>query len=189
MSEAVTLEDFLSPDFEQLPLQVAAGIERIPELGNLKKLLLLEHSGTQWASLIQAVAGKVRELLRVPITTIMARAWKDLKDVREAMETTRQSPDRTEVVALADHTIESEQKPYLELYQSGKQIGRIVFPVLLEIELRGLLLEIGRGTIQKMRAGDVRMKGTLKVGEFTLVEKAFEPLRLPAEIRFDGPTA
>lgn len=188
MSDAVTLEDFLSPDFERLPVQLAAGIDEIPELGNLKTLLLMEHSGTHWASLIQAVGGKLRELLRVPITTIMARAWKDLKDVREAIETTSRSPDRTELVALADHTIQSEQKPYLDLYQGGKRIGRIVFPASLEIELRGLVLEIEKGRIHKMRAGDVRIRGTLKVGDFTLVEKAFEPVRVPGEIRLDGST-
>jgi hypothetical protein len=189
MNETITLADFLSPNSETLPVQLAAGIDKTPELSSVKTLLMTKLSGAQWASLIHAVAGKVGELLRVPLTTILARAWKDLKEIRDAMETTRQSPDRAEVVALADHSVESEHKPYLDLYQNGKLIGRITFAVSVEIELRGLLLEIEKGTIHKMDSGDVRIKGTLKVGDFTLVEKAFERVPIPGEIRFDQSTA
>jgi hypothetical protein len=188
MSEAITLADFLSPDFERLPLQLAAGIDETPELSSMKTLLMTNLSGAHWVSLTHAIAGKVSEILRVPFTTILARAWKDLKEVRAAMETTRQSPDRTEEVVLADHSVESEHKPYLDLYQNGKRIGRIPFTVSVEIEVRGLLLEIGEGAIRKMTSGDVRIKGTLKVAEFTLVEKASQRVRLAGEIRFDRST-
>ena len=88
---------------------------------------------------------------------------------------------------MADHTVESEHKPSLDLYQNGKRIGRIPFTVSLEIELRGLLLEIEEGAIRKMTSGDVRIKGTLKVADFTLVEKAFERVRMPGEIQIDRP--
>jgi hypothetical protein len=40
-----------------------------------------------------------------------------------------------------------------------------------------------------MSSGDVRIKGTVKVGDFTLVEKAFERVRIPGEIRFNQSTA
>lgn len=189
MSEAITLADFLSPDLERLPLQLAAGIDETPELSSLKMLLMTNLSAAQWASLTHAIAGRVGELLRVPLTTILGRAWRDLKEVRTAMQTTRQSPDRTEEVVLADHSVESEHKPHLDLYQNGKRIGRIPFTVSVEIELRGLLLEIGEGAIRKMISGDVRIKGTFKVAEFTLVEKASERVRIPGEIRFDRPAA
>jgi len=188
MNETVTLADFLSPDIETLPSQLAAGIDETPELSGVKTLLATKSSGAHRASLTSAFAGKVGELLRVPLTTILARAWKDMKEVQEAMETTRLAPDRIEVVVLADHTVESEHKPYLDLYQNGKRIGRIPFAVSVEIELRALLLEIGKGAIRKMSSGDVRIKGTVQVGGVTLVEKAFEPVRVPGEIHFDGPT-
>jgi hypothetical protein len=187
MSEAVTLADFLSPDFERLPLQLAAGIDETPELSSMKTLLMTNLSGRHWASLTHAIAGKVAELLQVPLTTILGRAWKDLKEVRAAMQTTRQSPDRTEEVVLADHSVESEHRPNLDLYQNGKRIGRIPFMVSVEIELRGLLLEIREGAIRKMISGDIRIKGTFKVAEFTLVEKASERVQIPGEIRFDRP--
>ena len=189
MSEVIDLADFLSPDFDKLPVRLAVGIESTPELSSLKALLLMKFSAAQWASLLPVLAGKVKELLQVPLTGILARAWKDLNDVRKAMETTRQSAERTEVVTLADHTIESEHKPYLDLYENGKQIGRITFSLSLEIELHAVMLEIEKGAVRKVGSGDVRMKGTLKVGEFTLLEKAFEPVRLPGEIRFGETTA
>jgi hypothetical protein len=185
MDDTLTLADFFSPDYEKLPVQIVAGIDQTPDLAGVKALLTLKLSGAQWATLVHVAAGKVRELLRVPLTTILGRAWKDLKEVREAVETTRKAPGRTEVVALADHSVESEHKPYLDLYEGGKRIGRITFPISLEIELRGLLLEIETGAIRKIASGDARVKGTLKIGDVTLVEKAFERVRLPGEVPID----
>lgn len=188
MSVRTTIADLLSSEFPRLPVQLVAGIDETPELRSLKSLLTMRLSSVQWASLVQLMAGRVQDLLRIPLRTILVRAWKDVREVRDAIETTRQSPDRTELVALADHSIESEHRPYLDLHESGNFIGRITFPVSLEIELRGLLLEIGMGAIRKMESGDVRIKGTLKVGDFTLLEKAFERVRIPGEIPFDNPT-
>jgi hypothetical protein len=48
-----------------------------------------------------------------------------------------------------------------------------------------VLLEIARGRIRKIASGEIRIRGTLKVGDFTLVEKEFELLRAPGEIRFE----
>jgi hypothetical protein len=186
MSEPITLVDFLTPDFETLPVQLVAGIEATPELRGLQGLFKTPLSGIQWAALLQSAAGKVRELLQVPVTTILVRAWNDVREVRAALESTRQKPDATEIVALADHSIESEHKPHLELYENGQLRGRIVFPVSVEVELRGLLLEIAKGRIQRIRSGEVRIKGTLKVGDFTLMEKKFEPVRMPGALDFSA---
>ena len=185
MGDGITLGDVLALDVEKLPLRLAAGIEETPDLSAVKTLLTLKFSGAQWASLTRTMVAKVREALDVPLTTVLARAWKDLLDVRKAMEATRESRDRTEVVALADHTIESEHKPYLDLYENGKRIGRLPFTAKLEIELRGLLLEIGGGAIRKIQSGEIQVKGTLKVGDFILAEKPFAPMRIPGELRLD----
>jgi hypothetical protein len=48
-----------------------------------------------------------------------------------------------------------------------------------------VLLEIARGRIRKIASGEIRIRGTLKVGDFTLVEKEFELLGAPGEIRFE----
>jgi hypothetical protein len=185
MSEVMTLADFLSTDSDKLPLQLAAGFDKTPDLSSVKTLLMTKFSSAQWTSVVQAVAGKVGDLLRVQFTTILARAWKDLKQVQEAIETTRQSPGRTELVPLADHTIESEHRPHLDLYKDGKLIHQITFLVSLEIELRALVLEIEKGAIRKIGSGDAQIKGTLKFGDCTLVEKASEPVRIPWEIQLD----
>ncbi|HKD12843.1 MAG TPA: hypothetical protein VKE50_12245 [Thermoanaerobaculia bacterium] len=187
MSEGIMLGDVLGLDAERLPVRLAAGIEQTPDLAAVKTLLTLKFSGPQWVSLTRTIVGKMQEALEVPLTTILARAWNDLLDVRKALNATRESPGRTEVVALADHTIESEHKPYLDLYENGKQIGRLPFSAKLEIELRGLLLEIAGGAIRKMRTGEIQTRGTLKVGDFTLAEKALSPVRIPGEFPLEKP--
>jgi hypothetical protein len=63
-------------------------------------------------------------------------------------------PDETETVTLADHTVESEHKPHLDIFKNGKLIGRITFPVSVEIELKGLMLEIDSGKVRKIASGE-----------------------------------
>jgi len=179
MDDTITLMNFFSPDFDALPARIAAGIDRTSELASLKSLLLRKLSGARRDTFLHTAAYKVRDLLGTTLWSIVERSWKDLREVREAFETTRASPGRTEVVALTDHTIGSEHRPHLDFYEGGQRIGQITFPVSLELELRGPLLEISEGAIRKIVSGELRVKGTLKIGDHTLVEKAFELVQLP----------
>src|SRR5262249_20360310 len=103
-----------------------------------------------------------------------------------AIDTTRDSPGRTELVALAEHTIESKHEPSLDVYLDGNRIEQIRFVLLLEIEVRGLLLEIERGTLRKMTTGEIQLKGTFQLVDFALGERGLEPIRIPGEIRLSG---
>lgn len=187
MIEAVTLADVLAPDPEKLPSRLAAAIDQTATLSGRKALIVTKLSGVSWLSVAGAMARRVPELLQTPFSAILARAWKDVEEVRRAIVTTRESPGRTELVALADRTVTSEHKPSLEFYEGGTQFTEIEFVVLVDIDIRGLLLEIEKGTICRIRTGDVQLKGTLKLGDFTLAEKALEPIRIPGEIRFAEP--
>jgi hypothetical protein len=63
---------------------------------------------------------------------------------------------------------------------------RITFPVSAQLELRGILVEIAKGQMQRICSGEIRIKGTFKVGALTLVEKEWAPVPLPGTIRFDS---
>ena len=186
MSQANTVADFLPLDVDGLPGKLAASVKAVPQLARLMALLSTKLTAVQWKAFLHTLAGKVAGLRDEPLTPILAGAWKDIRKVAEAIEITRRSPGRVETVAVADHTIEHEERPTLEVYLDGSRVEEIPCSLSLEIELRGLLLEIEGGTLRKMTTGEVQLKGTFKLADVVLAEKQLQPIAIPGEIPLTG---
>ena len=141
-----------------------------------------EVKGIKWTTAIPDLAEKVCELLDIKIPDILVTAWKKAKELQTVLEKSKSTPDEVVYLELAEHSVNSEHKPSLDVRIKGATVKRIELGVHLGFKLRGFVLKIQNGGIKEMQTGDCEAKGTIKYGTFTIAEKKLEPIKLPLSI-------
>ena len=141
-----------------------------------------EVKGIKWTATIPDLAPKVSELLDIKIPDVLVVAWKKVQDIQAVIEKSKKTPDETTYLELAQHTINSEHKPSLDVKIKGATVKKIVLVIQLGFNLKGFLLKIQNGAIREIQTGQCEAKGTIKYGSVTVAEKKLAPLKLPFSI-------
>ncbi len=141
-----------------------------------------EVKGVKWISSMPDLAPKVCELLDIKIPDVLVAAWKKVADLRAVLEKSKQTPDETIYLELAQHTINSEHKPSVDVKIKGATVKKIELVIQLGFNLKGFLLKIQNGAIREIETGQCEAKGTIKYGGLTVAEKKLQPIKLPFSI-------
>ncbi len=141
-----------------------------------------EVKGIKWTATVPDLAPKVCELLDIKIPDVLTAAWKKVADIQAVMEKSKKTPDETTYLELAQHTINSEHKPSIDVKIKGATVKKIELVIQLGFNLKGFLLKIQNGAITEMQTGQCEAKGTIKYGGLTIAEKKLEPIKLPFSI-------
>ena len=141
-----------------------------------------EVKGIKWTAALPDLAEKVGELLDIKIPNILVAAWKKAKELQEVLEKSKTTPDEVVYLELAEHTINSDHKPSLDVRIKGATIKKIELGVQLGFKLKGFVLKIQDGGIKEMQTGQCEAKGTVKYGTLMIAEKKLEPIKLPLTI-------
>ena len=181
-SDTLTLGDVLLSGVNALSDRLGAGLDAGAESKEIKDAIASAAPGLPLGAVVDGVARAVRELLDVPVSDVLVGAWERARDLRAAIQKTRESADATELVPLLSHTITSEHRPYVEIVKGEVAIARLVFPVKLEFRLEGVVLRVRQGRISDILAGTVKVKATMKFGDFVVFEKALTPISIPGAL-------
>jgi len=146
-----------------------------------------EIKGVKWISSMPDLAPKVCELLDIKIPDVLIAAWKKVEDLRAVLEKSKLTPDETIYLELAQHTINSEHKPSVDVKIKGATVKKIELVIQIGFNLKGFLLKIQNGAIREMQTGHCEAKGTIKYGGLTVAEKKLEPIKLPFSIPIPAP--
>ncbi len=141
-----------------------------------------EVKGIKWTAAMPDLAQKVCELLDIKIPNILVAAWKKAKELQTVLEKSKSTPDEVIYLDLAEHTINSDHKPSIDVRVKGATVKKIELPVQLAFKLRGFVLKIQNGGIKEMQTGQCEARGTIKYGTLTIAEKKLEPIKLPFSI-------
>jgi hypothetical protein len=141
-----------------------------------------EVKGVKWISSMPDLAPKICELLDIKIPDLLIAAWKKVEDLRAVLEKSKLTPDETVYLELAQHTINSEHKPSVDVKIKGATVKKIELVIQLGFNLKGFLLKIQNGAIREMQTGQCEAKGTIKYGGLTVAEKKLAPIKLPFSI-------
>ena len=141
-----------------------------------------EIKGVKWISSMPDLAPKICELLDIKIPDVLIAAWKKVEDLRAVLEKSKLTPDETIYLELAQHTINSEHKPSVDVKIKGATVKKIELVIQLGFNLKGFLLKIQNGAIRELQTGQCEAKGTIKYGGLTVAEKKLEPIKLPLSI-------
>jgi len=133
----------------------------------------------KWPAAMPDLASKVSELFNVELPELFVSSWKKAKELQEALEESRKSPDEVIVLNLADHEITNEYHPYVEIRIAGMPSPKkIEFKVQIVTALKGINLKIQAGTITEIQAGSCDFEGKLKYQALTIAEKKVGPIEL-----------
>ena len=185
----LTLGNVLLAGATKVSDRLGAGLAHAPEASQIKAALAKAAPGLPLGALLDGIGHAVQDALDAPVTDILVGAWERARDLRAALETTRRSPDATAVVPLLSHSISSTHRPYVDVMAEGVPLAHLVFPVKVEFRLEGMVVRVRRGRVAEILAGTVKVKGTVKFGDFVLVEKAMAPIAIPGVFAVSGPRA
>jgi hypothetical protein len=146
-----------------------------------------EIKGIKWSAAMSDLVPKICDLLEIKVDGVLLAAWKKASEIKTVLEKSRQTPEETTYVELAEHTINSEHKPSIDVKLRGAKVKTIALLVQLGFKLQGFVLKIKNGGIIEMQAGHCEVKGTIKFSGLTIAEKKLAPIKLPLVIPVDVP--
>ena len=142
-----------------------------------------EMKDVKFPAALHDLGPKICELFNVPLPDVMVTSWKKVGGLQALLEKSRNAPDEVMYLELAQHSINSEHKPHLEMRIKDLPIKKIEFLVKLVFNLKGFVLKIKAGAIQEIQTGACEVKGTISYAGNVIVEKKLTPIKLPGTVR------
>jgi hypothetical protein len=141
-----------------------------------------ECKGIKLPAAMPDLAPKICELFDVKIPDVLLASWKKVEELQTALRKSKNAPEEVMYLELADHTINVEQKPHVEMRIKNVPVKKIEFTVKLVFKLKGFVLKIQEGAIKEMQTGSCEVKGTIAYQGLVVAEKKLEPIKLPLSI-------
>lgn len=132
-----------------------------------------------WRMMPKAIGEQLSVLLDIGLGDVLIGAWNKSYALRQQLQKSKTMPDKDLFVQLVEHKIKSTHEPYVALLKNGQEVGRLPFLVSVEIALQGAVLRIRDGKIREVQAGQIKAKGSVKLGGATLIEKELAPIAVP----------
>ena len=133
----------------------------------------------KWLAPMPDLVSKVGELFNVELPDLLVLSWKKARQLQEALEESRRSPEQVIVLDLAEHAITNEYHPYIEIRIAGMPLPKkIEFQVQIVTRLKGINLKIQAGNITEIQAGSCDFEGKVKYQDLTLADKRLGPIEL-----------
>jgi hypothetical protein len=150
--------------------------------GVLGERIMGEIKGIKWNGAVPDITRKVSELFDIEVPDVLVVAWKKAQNIQKVIGESRRSPGETMYIELADHTIRSEQHPYIEIKVEDVMVKKIEFETQLTFALKGFILKIQAGEIKEIRTGTCEIEGVVQYAGQTIAEKKLEQIQLPGSL-------
>lgn len=142
-----------------------------------------ETKGIKWTAAMPDLGAKICELLDIRIHDILMTAWKKADALRQALAESKLDPERSIYLDLAEHSIDYETKPFIDVKIKGASVKKITLTVTLNLKLKGFTLKVQDGAICEIQTGSCEGKGTIKYEKLALAEKKLSPIKFPLMIK------
>ena len=192
MAELTTNETTITAEPTAAPQPTISDVFELPKPGEpdlksdrweaVQKRIKEEVKDVKFPAALSDLGPKICELFNVPLPNILVTSWKKVEDLRARLEKSRIAPDKVEYLELAKHTINCDQKPYLEMRLKDMPVKKIQFTVKLVFNLKGFVLKIQGGAIQEIQTGACEVKGTISYAGQVIVDKKLSPIKLPGTL-------
>ena len=148
-----------------------------------QKKVTKEVKGIKWIASMPDLAPKVCELLNIKVPDLLISAWKKVQDIQRVLAESRNTPDKTVYLELAEHSIDHNSKPSIDVKIKNATVKKLELPIQLGFKLKGFVLKVQNGRIKEIQTGHCEAKGAIKYGTVTIAEKKLEPIKLPFSIK------
>jgi len=145
-----------------------------------------EVKGIKWTAAMPDLAPKLCQLLEIKIPDVLLAAWKKAGELQAVIEKSKLTPEEMIYLELAEHSINSEHKPSIDVKLRGAKVKTIELLVQLGFKLKGFVLKIQNGAISEIQTGQCEVKGTIKYAGLNIAEKKLAPIKLPLTIPLEN---
>lgn len=142
-----------------------------------------EAKGIKWTAAMPDLGAKICELLDIKIHDVLMTAWKKAEALRQALAESKADPERSIFLDLAEHSIDYETKPFVDVKIKGASVKKITLTVALNFKLKGFTLKLQNGVIGEIQTGSCEAKGTIKYDRLAIAEKKLSPIKFPLTIK------
>jgi hypothetical protein len=167
--EPLTLKHFFS-DGEKLALRGEALVEHLGE----------RVSDASRSLAVAAIDEALNAAFNVQIGELLERSWSQVNELREALA----DREREAVIPLMEHVIATTHTPSVELFFGRKRLAQVPLQIELNLVLHGVALELKRGRIAGLSAGECAGQGAVTLGGVPLLEQETPPITLPGRLAF-----
>lgn len=158
-----------------------------PVLASLAIAAAAIGGSVAWSEVRSEIAAQIAEVLAIDISDVVVAAWEKAEEFREYADPEAHPPDETIVTQLAEHTIDVDFHPSLELVLNDQALPGIALDVFLSLALKGLILKVRGGRVREMSVGSIVARGRLETAGLTILEKESEEIHLPRTRGSDTP--
>jgi len=181
-SAQITLKHVFSLEDKVFSGKILSQIESSEGMSGVRERVMPQMGKSLWTKLLHGVTKKVDDLLDIRIADIMVSAWNRYGALRKYTDEKNYAPEKTMLVHLAEHTIKSAHKPYIEILVNEKKVGKVNFEITLALTLKSIVLKIKGGKIMEIETGSCIGKGTIKCENVPIFERKSKEIRLPGSI-------
>lgn len=125
--------------------------------------------------------------LDIALDDILGQAWGGWEELSKYADPEQTPPDAINVVTLSDHTIKSLHEPSVDFVVHGVLVHSFDFEVSADLQVQGINLEVQGGAITEIQLGCLKLGGSIKLGERTLLEKEVGQVTMPGVMRLANP--
>ena len=181
----MTLGEALTSDagsaFDLNDPSIAEGIDKA------RKELDKENKKFMPGAIGGALNRAVMSALEIALDDVLGQAWSGWQEIREYADPEQTPPDDINVVPVSNHSIESTHKPSVDVVVRGVKVHSFAFNVATRIDVQGVNLVVQRGMIQEIRLASLKIGGSIKLHDRTLLEKDVAKVEFPGVIRLENP--
>jgi len=168
-----------TPTLPRLPLSESGKC-----LSALRGCIPATASSAFWPAAMAQIHEQVGEALDVPIPSILGGAWSTYGPFLKYCDAKEYPSDVVSTVPLADHTIISSIKPYVEVYVGNERIGQLDFEIKLLITLEGGVLSIQNARFMSLRLASGKIEGMLSCEGVVVLDRTSKDYQFPGLILF-----
>lgn len=152
-----------------------------------RKELPAERKRLDYDALGDGLKKALMTALDIALDDILGQAWSGWHDMRVYADPKKTPPDDVNIVPIATHTIESEYKPEVDVLVQGVKVHTFPFHVSVTLDVQGGDLVVQRGAIQEIRLATLKLGGTIKLRDRTLLKKEVAEVAVPGVMRLARP--
>lgn len=136
-----------------------------------------------------ALKSALLKALDIALDDILGQAWGGWMELRQYADPEQTPPEAVNVVTISNHTIESVHEPSVDIVVRGvpAPVHSFRFEVAARFDVQGVNLEVQGGKITEIRLGSLKLGGSVKLGDRTLLEKNVAEVTLPGAMRLAEP--
>jgi hypothetical protein len=123
------------------------------------------------AALGAEVTRTVDALLDLDLGALVVAGWKKHAALTSAAEQTRIAPETSAVVSLAEHTVSSCHKPYVDLLAREKRVARVHVELSVRVTVQGLAATVRGGRLVSLTGGSSEISARLAVEDRELAHR------------------